>query len=181
MAERLGQNIKALREMRGLTQQQIAKLADLPRATWSNLESGAANPTLSVLDRVATVFQITLEELVSVRRTNARKYEKGTLPIRKRGEVTVSKLLPDPLPGMEIDRLDLPPKSKMIGVPHTPGTREYLACETGELRLIASGEAWTLSPGDVVAFDGNQKHSYENIGPKRAIGYSVVVLARVQQ
>ena len=52
-AAHLGRNIQALREARGQTQQQIAKLAGVPRATWANLESGAANPTLAVLVRVA--------------------------------------------------------------------------------------------------------------------------------
>ena len=42
----LGRNIQTLREARGVTQQQIARVAGVPRATWANLESGAANPTL---------------------------------------------------------------------------------------------------------------------------------------
>jgi hypothetical protein len=44
--------------------------------------------------------------------------------------------------------------------------------------LVASGETFELSPGDVVAFRGDQKHSYANPGGKVAVGYSVVVLAR---
>ena len=54
VATRLGRNVRILREGRSLTQAQMAKIAGVPRATWANMESGAANPTLSVLDRVAT-------------------------------------------------------------------------------------------------------------------------------
>ena len=79
---------------------------------------------------------------------------------------------------MEIDRFELPPRVKVAGVPHTPGTREYLMCETGELVLVASGEEYRLEPGDVVAFRGDQRHSYTNPGPKAAVAYSVVVIAR---
>lgn len=43
---------------RGLSQQQIARIADMPRATWANLESGAANPALSVLVKVAQALQV---------------------------------------------------------------------------------------------------------------------------
>ena len=46
VATRLGRNMRTLREGRALTQAQMAKTANLPRATWANLESGAANPTL---------------------------------------------------------------------------------------------------------------------------------------
>jgi transcriptional regulator with XRE-family HTH domain len=180
MAGRLGGNIRQLREARGLTQEQMAQLSGVPRATWANLESGAANPTLNVLYRVAKALQVPLEELIAVPLAACRLYARGSLPKRVRGTgVVVQKLLPDPLPGMEIDRMELPPGSRMTGIPHTPGTREYLVCEAGEIQLTAAGERWHLHAGDVVAFRGDQKHSYANPGDAPAIGYSVVAIARV--
>jgi XRE family transcriptional regulator, regulator of sulfur utilization len=178
LAARFGANVAQLRETRGMTQQQIAKLAGVPRATWANLESGAANPTLLVLHRVAVALQVTLEELVAAPRAAAKHYAAGTLAARKRGLVTVRTLLPDPIPGMAIERLELPPGARMIGVPHTDGTTEYLTCESGRIVLVASGETYALDPGDVVVFRGDQRHSYANEGAKVAVGYSFVVLAR---
>jgi transcriptional regulator with XRE-family HTH domain len=178
VATHLGRNIRQLREARAFTQQQMAKLAGVPRATWANLESGAANPTLSVLHRVAGAFQVTLEELVAIPRSGTAFYPRGSLPEKARGAARVQKLLPDAIPGMEMDRMELPPRVTFTGIPHTPGTREYLTCERGQLVLIASGERWELAPGDVVAFRGDQKHSYTNPTGAIAVGYSVVVLAR---
>jgi quercetin dioxygenase-like cupin family protein len=66
-----------------------------------------------------------------------------------------------------------------VGIPHVAGTTEYLTCERGALVLVASGESWTLEPGDVVVFRGDQRHSYANPGERAAVGYSVVVLARI--
>jgi transcriptional regulator with XRE-family HTH domain len=178
-AARLGQNVRQLRAARGLTQAQIARLAGLPRATWANLETGAANPTLAVLERVAGALQVTLEELVQAPRAAVQHYPRGTLPTRVRGNVEVRRLLPDAIPGMEIDRMALPPRARLVGVPHTPGTREYFACEVGTIELVAAGERWTLAAGDTVAFRGDQRHSYFNPAAAPAVGYSVVVLARV--
>lgn len=158
----------------------MAKLSGVPRATWANLESGAANPTLTVLYRVALALQVPLEELIATPHAACQFFPAGSLPIRSRGTgVSIRKLLPDPIPGMEIDRLELRPGGRMAGIPHTPGTREYLMCEEGEIALAAAGERWVLGPGDVVAFRGDQKHSYANPGKERAIGYSVVVIARL--
>jgi transcriptional regulator with XRE-family HTH domain len=179
LSGRLGANLVQLRESRGLTQEQIAKLAGVPRATWANLESGAANPTLAVLYRVAQALQVPLEELIATPRAAVAHYKAGTLPERERGHgVRVRKLLPDPIPGMEIDRLELKPQSRMTGIPHTPGTREYLMCEEGKIELTAAGETFLLAAGDVVAFRGDQKHAYANHERVRAIGYSVVVIAK---
>jgi transcriptional regulator with XRE-family HTH domain len=149
----------------------------VPRATWANLESGEANPTLSVLHRAARALSVSLEELIATPRAACAFYEGASIPVRKRGQVTVKKLLPDPIRGMEMDRLELAPRGGMTGVPHTPGTREYLTCETGEIILVAAGERYHLRPGDLVAFRGDQRHSYANPTRHVSVGYSVVVLA----
>jgi transcriptional regulator with XRE-family HTH domain len=177
VADRLGRNIRQLRTARGLTQQRMSSLSGLPRATWANLESGAANPTLQVLHRVALALQVSIEELIAMPKAGARLYQRGTLPTRHRGSVELRSLLPDPLPGMLIERMELPPRATLTGIPHTPGTREYLTCERGSIVLTASGERWTLGAGDVVVFRGDQRHAYANPATTVAVGYSVVVLA----
>jgi XRE family transcriptional regulator, regulator of sulfur utilization len=179
VAARLAGNVVQLREARGLSQQQMAKLAGVPRATWAHLESGQANPTLAVLNRAASALQVTIEELIRAPRSAVKHFPAGELPVRMRGAVSIRKLLPDPIPGMEIDRMELPAGSRLVGIPHVPGTTEYLTCERGQIVLVASGESWSLAPGDVLVFRGDQRHSYANPGERVAIGYSVVVLARV--
>lgn len=174
---RIARNVKLLREGRGLTQGQMAKIARIPRATWTHLESGGANPTVAVLHRVAGALQVSVEELLAEPRAECELFPLGSLPQRTQGQAMVRRLLPHAIPGMEMDRIEIPPGGRMVGVPHTPGTREYLACEAGDVELLAAGERWLLHPGDVVAFRGDQRHSYLNPGTRRAIAYSVVVLA----
>ena len=178
-AAHLGRNIQTLREARGQTQQQIARLAGIPRATWANLESGAANPTLAVLVRVAAALSVRLEELIEPPRRVGRLYSASSLPTRTRGQVTVRKLLPETIAGLEIERMELPARASMAGVPHTAGTREYLTCERGQIELSAGGATFLLDPGDVVVFRGDQKHGYRNPGSSTTVAYSVVAFAPV--
>lgn len=175
--DRIARNIKQLREARGLNQGQMAKIAKMPRATWTNLESGAANPTIAVLHKVAGALQVSLQELLAEPRAECELFPRGSLPQRTQGQALVRKLLPHAIPGMEMDRIELPPGGRMVGVPHTPGTREYLTSEAGDIELVAAGERWLLHPGDVLAFRGDQRHSYANPGSRTAIAWSVVVLA----
>lgn len=173
----LAQNVRGLREARRLTQEHVSRLAGVPRPTWATLESGSANPTLAVLVKVAAALQVSVQELIGPPRSGGKHYPAGSLRARKRGEATVRALLPDPIPGMEIDRMELPRGGHMTGTPHTPGTREYLTCERGTIELVASGERFRVSPGDVVAFRGDQRHSYRNVGTGTAVAYSVVAFA----
>ncbi len=173
----LGTNVRALRAARGFSQHRAAALAGIPRATWATLESGSANPTLTVLVRVASALQVRVEELIAPPRPTGRLYRADRLSVRRRGAATVRDLLPEKLPCAEIGRLELPPGVSLVGVPHTPGTREYLTCEAGRLILVTAGETFELVPGDVVVFRGDQRHSYRNPGRVPAVGYSVVLLA----
>lgn len=176
-ADNLAANIRQLRQARGYTQARAAELAGLPRPTWATLESGTANPTLGVLLGVAAALQVSLEELIGPPRATCRLYPADQIPVRRRGEVEVRKLLPDAVPGLEIDRLQLPPGARMVGVPHTAGTREYLTCESGTVELTTAGETFRLQRGDVMVFRGDQNHSYRNPGRHAAVAYSVVALA----
>jgi XRE family transcriptional regulator, regulator of sulfur utilization len=172
----IAQNVRQLRQSRNLSQEQLSRLSGVPRPTWSNLESGTANPTVAVLTKVAAALQVPVEELISPPKAVAKFYPAAAIPRQRRGGILIRKLLPDHLQGLELDRMELAPSSQMTGVPHRMGTREYLACESGQVELVVSGEKYELSPGDVVVFRGDQKHSYANRGAKVAVAYSAVVL-----
>jgi len=176
----LADNVRRLREARGLSQQRIAQLSGIPRPTWASLESGGANPTLSVLSKAAASLQVSVEELIGPPRTAARLFRAGEVRNRKRQGATLRPLLPEAIPGLDISRMELAPGGHMTGVPHTPGTREYLSCERGRIELVASGERWELEPGDALVFRGDQRHSYHNRDARRsAVAITVVCFAPV--
>ena len=177
--DHLADNVKALREARGLSQQQIARAAGIPRATWTHLESGSANPTLAVLIKVANALQIRVDELLAAPLRSVQHHRAADLPTRARGQVAIRKLLPQPLPGLDLERMVLPVGARMTGVPHTPGTREYLTCERGTIELAVAGDRFLLAEGDVVTFRGDQRHGYHNPGTNVAVAYSVIAFAPV--
>ena len=92
--------------------------------------------------------------------------------------MVVRKLLPESIPGLEIERMELPPRAAMGGVPHKLGTREYLTCERGSVELVVSGETYRLAEGDVVTFRGDQRHGYHNPSNQTAAAYSLCALGR---
>ena len=176
----LGANVRRLRETRGLSQQRMAQLSGIPRPTWASLESGDANPTLSVLARAASALQVSIEEIIGAPKTAARLLPATAIRERKRQGAVLRALLPEAIPGLDIARMELAPGGQMNGVPHTPGTREYLTCERGRVELIASGERWQLGPGDALVFRGDQRHTYRNLDARRSsVAITVVCFAPV--
>lgn len=59
--ETIGSKIKVLRKTRGLTQDQLAKMLGLQRATISNYEIGRRSPHLTDLKNIANALGVSLE------------------------------------------------------------------------------------------------------------------------
>ena len=173
----LADNVRKLREARGLSQQRMAELSGIPRPTWASLESGTANPTLAVLSKAATALQVSIEELVGAPRAEVRRVRAGEVREKRRQGAHIRPLILEAISGLEISRFELEPNGRMVGVPHTPGTREYLTCERGRIELIVAGEHWGLEEGDMLVFRGDQRHSYLNPDSKVAVAVSVVCFA----
>lgn len=174
----LASNVRRLREAHNMSQQRIAELSGLPRATWASLESGAANPTLGVLRKAAFALQVSIEELIGAPRNEIDHIPAAEVKQRKRQDARIRPLVPDALPGLEFSRMEITPNGRMVGVPHTTGTREYLTCESGRIELIVAGEHWRLEAGDMLVFRGDQRHSYRNPDSRTtAVAISVVCFA----
>jgi transcriptional regulator with XRE-family HTH domain len=60
----IANNIKKYRKKKGLSQDKLAKLADVTHTTLVKLESGANNnPTVKTLNRLANSLGVSLDEL----------------------------------------------------------------------------------------------------------------------
>jgi len=64
-SQNLANNIKKLREAKGLSQEKLARLADIANNTLIKMESGEnKNPTLDTLKKVAKAFGVSVDDLI---------------------------------------------------------------------------------------------------------------------
>lgn len=62
----LANNIKKLREAKGISQEKLARLADVANNTLIKMESGEnKNPTLDTLKKVAKAFGVSVDDLIN--------------------------------------------------------------------------------------------------------------------
>ncbi len=176
----LARNLVALRHARALTQDGLARAAQVPRSTIANLETGEGNPSLTVLVKVAAALQVPMDELLASPRAKVRHWRRGDVSVERRGRgVSMRPLVPEPVPEEMLEIMDFAPGAVMAGVPHLPGTREYFTCLTGRVAISVAGDRFELDEGDVLGFPGNLAHSYQNLDAHRpAQGVSAVILAK---
>lgn len=60
----IGDNIKRFRTLKKLSQKQVALEVDMNQSQYSRIESGKVEPTLTTLSKIATVFEVSVADLV---------------------------------------------------------------------------------------------------------------------
>ena len=84
-----GDNIRKLREEKGFTQQQLADRLYVSRQTVCRWENGSRQPDLDMAEKVAEVFQVSLDELITKKEQQGCTFDHmdlqtGTFTERKR-------------------------------------------------------------------------------------------------
>lgn len=173
LSANLAQNLRRLREARGLTQQELSEVSGVPRPTLAHLESGGANPTLGVMARVALALSVPMEELVASPRAVLSLHRAETLTETTEEGVSCRELCVDAPSGFGVERLELALKSRAERPAGRSADRTYLACERGEVDVIAGDEQCTLRAGDVALLERGTAFGFSNRGRGAAVVYSV--------
>lgn len=61
------QNLQYLRKKFGFSQQEVADQLEIPRTTWSGYELGKVEPNITMLQKMATLFHLSIDKLISQR------------------------------------------------------------------------------------------------------------------
>lgn len=176
----LGPRIRSLREAESLSLRDLAQRSGVSAPMLSQVERGETSPTLAVAERIASGLELRLSQLL-------RLDEGGAVTIVRRAERRRGgsrghryELLTPPLPGQraEVSRHVLAPGAHTGGPGdppmHEPGSRETAVVETGPVVLVCDGDRHELAAGDVVTFDADLPHRFENPGPREAVLLAVV-------
>lgn len=73
MATMIETRIKELRAKHGMRQEKLARLVGVRRETIGNLEKGRYNPSLVLAWKIAHVFDVSIEEVFTVKETDAEQ------------------------------------------------------------------------------------------------------------
>jgi len=145
----------------------------------SQIERGAANPTLGVAYRIAQAFGVSLGELVDLPTATARiDVVRGSDPtalFRDDDNCRIRTLSPLQLEkDVEFYELTLKAGGALVSSPHFEGTREFLTIQKGVVRVVSGDESCDLRRGDSAHYPADVPHRINNEGRNEAIGFLVV-------
>lgn len=90
----ISRNISTLRKKRGLSQEALAEKLDISRQTVAKWESGDSVPDVLQCDRMAQIFDVTLDDLLHAEPENGGfppkgKYIFGTVTVGDKGQIVI--------------------------------------------------------------------------------------------
>jgi transcriptional regulator with XRE-family HTH domain len=177
----LGERIRLERVRRRYSLDDVASASGVSRSMLSAVERGDKVPTVLVLDRIATALGTSIARLLGEEKT-ARvivlRHEDQDLARDPSG--WERRILSPVLPGVEFELMRTtidPGVDAGAFSPHAPGSREYVAIESGTLLLTIDGVPYTLHPGDSIYYDGNCVHAFANPGDIPCVYYLAMDVA----
>jgi len=178
LSARLAENLRRLREARGFTQQELSVASGVPRPTLAHLESGSANPTLSVIARVAHALSVPMEDLVARPSAVLEFRSAKSLGRHERSGLRIVDVCPDAPSGVAVERIELAQRAEVQREGSRQADRTYVVCERGELEISSDDERCLLRVGDLVMVRRGAQHVLSQRGRSAAIAYSVRIGAR---
>lgn len=163
----VSQNIKRIREERRLTLDGAAAATGVSRSMLAQIERGEANPSISVLWKIANGYKVSFTSLMEREREQASVIKaQGLEPIVEDGGkyINMPAFSFDEKKSFETYRIIIAPGGSLAAEAHLAGTEEYITVFAGEAEIEAAGERFTLKTGDSLRFMADVPHSYKNPG-----------------
>jgi transcriptional regulator with XRE-family HTH domain len=172
--------VKAQRQQRGWSLEQLSSASGVSRSMLSQVERGEANPTLAVTCKIAQAFGMSLAEFVDVPGAGVaihvvRSDDRAAL-YRSDEHCEIRTLSPLHLEkDVEFYQVRLKPGGSLNSAAHFQGTREFLTVEQGKLRVTSGTEKSELNRGDSASYRADVPHVLENLGKSDATVFLVVI------
>ncbi len=178
---RVGAALAALRQQRGLSLDELSRLAGVSKSMLSQIERNQANPTVAVVWRLSTALGIGLGDLLG----DARPAEPllTTVPAHATpllaspdGKCELRILGPIELAGrFEWYQLTVQAGGSLDSQAHEPGSREHLTVHSGTLEVHAGPESTRLRHGETARYAVDVPHRIHNPGKTTAQALLVVL------
>lgn len=177
----VGATLQRLRLARGLTLEDLSRIAGVSKSMLSQIEREKANPTIAITWRLANALGVPIGELLAsesrvtetIRVLDA--HETPTLPGAHAGYI-LRILGPMDLAGKyEWYELTLAAGGELASQAHDPGTSEHVTLLHGNIEIEVGTDKKKLKMGGTARYPADQNHVLRNTGKTEAKALLVVV------
>lgn len=167
----LGARVRRLRETRGLSLREIAQRAGVSESFVSQVERGAANPSVASLKRMADALDVSIGALFEGPAPVGRVVRAGERPtlVHPKRKWRDFLLTPREARRLQVILSYIEPGEGSGGEPYAHDSdEECVVVLAGRLELTVGRETFLLDAGDSLVFESRIPHANVNPGPDTA-------------
>jgi len=177
----VGAALQRLRLARGLTLEDLSRIAGVSKSMLSQIEREKANPTIAITWRLANALGVQIGELLATGERDSETirvidaHETPTLPGQHAGYV-LRILGPMELAGKyEWYELTLAPGGELASQGHDPGAQEHLTLLHGSVEIEVGNDKKKVKLGGTARYPADQQHIVRNFAKTEAKALLVVI------
>lgn len=179
LGTRIARTLRREREASGLSVSELARRAGVSKATVSQLEGGAGNPSVETLWALGVALGVPFAVLVDQQANAPTLIRADDLAgVPSAAAVYSASLLSASPPGARRDLylIRAEPGEPRRSDPHHAGTTEHVILISGQAQIGPAGEPVLLNPGDYISYPGDSSHIFEAMVP----GTSAVLISELR-
>ncbi len=151
--------IRTLRKKWGITAEELARRANLTRATVAKIEGGDGNPTIETIGAMSSVFQLTSSELI--RLAEVAHCEMATTKAFKTDRFEGTHIW---FPNFEVYHIRADSGVRKESDPQRhENTAEICLVLSGKVKVTVRGQSHKLGPGMALRFKALYEHHFDII------------------
>ncbi|UXS29515.1 XRE family transcriptional regulator [Staphylococcus delphini] len=161
----VAENLQYYRQAHRLSLDKIAQLTGISKTMISQIEKGAANPSINTLWKIANGLRIPLTSLISEENEAIQKIDRSDIqPIYNDDRsVVVYPYFPyEAAHAFEMFCMRMDADSILESDAHQEGAKEYIIVNEGTLTLTVGDTQYEIEAGQAISFNANTAHTYRN-------------------
>ena len=167
---RLGERLRAIRQLRRRTLREVAEAAEISESFLTQLERGRTNATIATLQRLSTALGIDVSDLFAATNDGPRGLRREARDFVAWGRLGRKALLtPKPFHSLEVVVARFEPGGSTGDEPYTHGaSEELLIVVEGRVQVQLGADVHEVTAGDSVHYESSTPHRVANIGDEVA-------------
>ena len=150
--------IRNLRKKWRMSAEELARKANLTRATVVKIEAGNGNPTIETIEALSSVFQLSSSELIRLDAEIAQ-CETGNTSSFTKGQFAGVHVW---FPNFEIYHIKAQAEVRKESDPvHHDNTAEVCFVLSGKVRVTVAGQSHEIGPGMALRFKALHEHHFD--------------------
>ena len=163
--------------------QELAEATEVSKLTLGKIERGEANPSLTVIWKIANGLSIPISSLLAEKEevVISRKNE-GNKVLSSNEALTLEPMFTNSGYGsLETHRAFLKPGGQYYAEAHQEGVIEYVTVMEGMATVQVLEETYKLNTYDSIKFKADQRHGYLNPNLEPAVLHFVMIYPNAKQ